>query len=447
MKFARYLFGHFEQYYVFGRLALLRYAGIVGAVGYPLFYVIYVAALHQPYENFAVRLVATIGCLGLGLQKYWPARVRRYYLAYAYWVIVYCLPFFHILFALKNHGGMVMIADSFMAVFFLVLLTDWRNTLTMIGIGLVLATASYLATTSDPSVPMDYVQRLPTFILVVVGGSLFKFSERQMAEKLEEEKLHGMSAVLGTIAHEIRTPLGSISAGARGLQRYVPMLMRNFEKGKEGAGESAEPLSRAEKAKLEMTLPTIDRIIDECKHINSIIDLLLANAIDKGKLQVIQPFDVASTVQRALEFYPFEDSKRRALIETDFSYSFSVEGNEDLFKMVLVNLIKNSLTAIARARRGTIHIKTVESAQGDSLIVRDTGCGIPQQQLGFVFKRFHSYPPNSGTGIGLAFCRDMLENWGAQISCTSEEGSFTEFAIVFPRKPAAKAETALPTPA
>jgi len=432
MKFAGKLFESFRNYYTFGRMPLLRYAGIVGAVGYPLFYLIYIYVLHQPYESLSVRLIATVGCIGLGLQKQWPAKAKPYYLAFAYWVILYCLPFFHIFLTLKNHGGMIMIADSFMAVFFLVLLTDWRNTLMMILIALVLATAIYVASTPNPSVPMDYVQRLPTFILVIVGGSLFKFSERQIAQKLEEEKLHGMSAVLGTIAHEIRTPLGSISAGARGLQRYVPMLMQFYHKHKDSVANAEGLPSQVERVKLEMTLPTIDRIFDECKHINSIIDLLLANAIDKGKSQTIQHFDVANAVQRALDFYPFEDAKRRSLIQMDFAYKFSIEGNEELFKMVLVNLIKNSLTAIGFARKGSIVVRTEAGPQGGRLIVRDTGSGIPSHQLPHIFKRFHSYPPNSGTGIGLAFCHDMLANWGAQISCSSEEGVFTEFVITFP---------------
>ena len=51
-----------KDYYAFGRLVHLRYAGIVGSVGYPLFYLIYLGILHQPYENLTVRLVATVGC-------------------------------------------------------------------------------------------------------------------------------------------------------------------------------------------------------------------------------------------------------------------------------------------------------------------------------------------------------------------------------------------------
>jgi two-component system CAI-1 autoinducer sensor kinase/phosphatase CqsS len=63
---------------------------------------------------------------------------------------------------------------------------------------------------------------------------------------------------------------------------------------------------------------------------------------------------------------------------------------------------------------------------------RDTGCGIPAKELPHIFRRFYTYPPNAGTGIGLAFCRDTLEAWGAKITCRSEQDAYTEFAIQFP---------------
>jgi hypothetical protein len=157
MRFVSNLFEHYKIYYVFGRLAHLRAAGIVGSIGYPLFYVIYLKVLHQPYEDFPVRLIATVGCLFLALKDRWPENLKPYYLAYSYCVICYCLPFFHVFMTLKNHGGMVLIADSFMAVFFLVLLTDWRNTLVMIIVGGGLGTLWYVLTTPNPSIPMDYV--------------------------------------------------------------------------------------------------------------------------------------------------------------------------------------------------------------------------------------------------------------------------------------------------
>jgi len=428
MGYVRNLLEHYKNYYVFGRLAHLRYAGIVGSVGYPLFYVLYLKVLHQPYENFTVRLLATIGCVLLALVNHWPEKLKPYYLGYSYWVVLYCLPFFHVFMALKNHGGMVMIADSFMAVFFLVLLTDWRNTLTMIVLGCIGATLLYVATTEHPSVPLDYIQRLPTFILVIIGGSLFKFSERQVAEKLEQEKLQGMSTVLATVAHEMRTPLLSISAGTRGLHRYVSMLVEFYEKHQDIA-IATEKISPKH---LVMTVPTIDLIQGEAKYMNSAIDLLLANVVGAGHVHQITRVDVSKITEITLNLYPWESDKQRASVSVLSQDSVFVDCNEDLLRMVMVNLIKNAMRAIGRARKGEVQITSSMTAHGARLTIRDTGCGIPSSQLPSIFKRFYSYPPADGTGIGLAFCRDTLASWGAKISCDSEEGNYTEFVIQFP---------------
>jgi signal transduction histidine kinase len=67
------------------------------------------------------------------------------------------------------------------------------------------------------------------------------------------------------------------------------------------------------------------------------------------------------------------------------------------------------------------------------VIVRDTGCGIPESELPHIFRRLYSYPANMGTGIGLAFCRDTLEAMGATISCRSAHRFYTEFTIRFPK--------------
>jgi signal transduction histidine kinase len=335
--------------------------------------------------------------------------------------------------ALKNHGGLVMIADSFMAVFFLVLLTDWRNTLVMILIGSMAAALLYVVTTANPSIPMEYVMRLPTFILVIVGGSLFKFSEKQVAEKLEVEKLHGMSTVLATVAHEMRTPLSSISAGTRGLQRYVAMLIQFYERHQ----DIADPTEKISAKHLAQTMPTICVIQGEVRYIHSAIDLLMANVAGAGQVHKVSRVDVGKVVQNTIEAYPWDGAKQRALISANVHEGFIVDCNEDLLRMILVNLIKNGLRAIARSRKGELHIASEQTASGGRLSVRDTGCGILASQLPHIFKRFHSYPPAEGTGIGLAFCRETLASWGAQIFCHSAEGICTEFVIEFPQ-PASK---------
>jgi signal transduction histidine kinase len=422
------LFDHYKAYYAYDRVIQLKYAGLVGFVGYPLFYFIYVYVLRQPYENLPIRLVATVGCFFLAIQKYWTPALRKYYVHYSYFVILYCLPFFHIYMVLQNRGGMVLIADNFMAVFFLVLLTDWRNTLAMILLGGAAAFLLYFDTATSPSIPADFVERLPTFILVILGGSLFKFSERKMAEKGEQEKLEGMSIVLANIAHELRTPLASVDASARGLQRSVPPLIHSYQNNLVSVGVQSE----IPQPQLALTMPAIDRIRFEVRQVNAMIDLLLINAKGGRGQSELERFAIGPLVKSVIETYPFESDAQRGLVSLSVESDFNIQGSTYLFKSICVNLIKNGLTAIKRARKGTISIRAFANGSKGRLVVYDTGIGISREQMSNIFKRFHSYPIGEGTGIGLAFCKDTLEEWGAKITCTSEKDVYTEFQIEFP---------------
>ena len=183
---------------------------------------------------------------------------------------------------------------------------------------------------------------------------------------------------------------------------------------------------------LDMTVPAIERIQTEVQSMNSAIDLLLANAgRAKDKPQMVQDFSIKDLIASVVQWYPFESDKHRALVTLDIQSDFRVEANMDLMSMVIVNLLKNALRAVARARKGDIRIIVEANSQGGKFIVRDTGCGIPRSQIAHIFTRFYTYPAHEGTGIGLAFCRETLASWGAKIACRSEEGAFCEFEIQF----------------
>jgi signal transduction histidine kinase len=107
-------------------------------------------------------------------------------------------------------------------------------------------------------------------------------------------------------------------------------------------------------------------------------------------------------------------------------------GNRELFTLVVTNLLKNALRAIKSVRKGEIEIAVQPRKRGTVMIFRDTGPGIAKAQLPHIFRRFYSYPESSSTGIGLAFCREVLSTWDATIQCRSVVGEFTEFTIAFP---------------
>ncbi|MDI7065762.1 sensor histidine kinase, partial [Klebsiella pneumoniae] len=72
------------------------------------------------------------------------------------------------------------------------------------------------------------------------------------------------------------------------------------------------------------------------------------------------------------------------------------------------------------------------------LLFRDTGVGIAPQVLPHIFTRFYTSSAEAddasvGTGIGLAFCRDVMRAMGGSIECTSVESVYTEFVLTFPK--------------
>jgi signal transduction histidine kinase len=102
---------------------------------------------------------------------------------------------------------------------------------------------------------------------------------------------------------------------------------------------------------------------------------------------------------------------------------------------VLFNLLKNGLRAI-EARDGKDNFLSIELRRGrdvNSIVITDTGEGIPPEILNYVFIPFVSAQrPGVGTGLGLSFCRMIIEGAGGTISCRSKVGVGTSFTIELP---------------
>ncbi len=111
---------------------------------------------------------------------------------------------------------------------------------------------------------------------------------------------------------------------------------------------------------------------------------------------------------------------------------FRFAGRHELSVVILLNLLRNALNALQRAGKGRIRIVIDGTRAAPRLLFIDTGCGIPAPQLPLIFKRFYSYPPKSGSGIGLALCKEIIDAWKARIRCVSRELAYTIFVLEFP---------------
>lgn len=107
--------------------------------------------------------------------------------------------------------------------------------------------------------------------------------------------------------------------------------------------------------------------------------------------------------------------------------------NPALTNHILYNLIKNALRAIGNSDKGMIIIRLETGEKLNKLIFRDTATGISKEFLPKMFKLFESQSASQGgTGVGLAFCKLIMQSYSGDIVCDSVEGEFTEFVLSFP---------------
>lgn len=238
--------------------------------------------------------------------------------------------------------------------------------------------------------------------------------------------------VAATIAHEMRTPLLTIRAQARVLAQSLPELIEAYR-----AQQQEQPQRNALRPEqLDYLLTLAAQIDGEVQRSNFIVDMMLASArADSLDKRAFALHSVKKCVNDALARYPF-DAVTRTKVALQLQDDFTFYGSDTLLTYVLYNLLKNALDAIKTAGKGDIRIAFYAHKENNRLLFTDTGHGIPEHVLPYVFDPFYTTRSAGGTGMGLAFCRRVLTAFNGKIGCESEEGNYTRFLLEFPRAPA-----------
>lgn len=171
----------------------------------------------------------------------------------------------------------------------------------------------------------------------------------------------------------------------------------------------------------------------------------------------LEPTDLAKIVDDSLLLLERELAKYRIKVDVRLDSVPPVLANGNQIQQVLLNLIINARQAMPSG--GTLWLRLTHDAAGGlvELTVRDAGCGIPAERLPRIFERFYTTktPDESGrggTGLGLAFCRDVIEAHHGRIRVESTVGKGTSLTLKLPVAPASAATstaapTAMPAPA
>jgi len=386
-------------------------AAVIGVFGFPIFYLAWTYILPQPYDSLTLRGIGTVLCLALALARWWPSEWRRYIVPFSYFTFLYCLPFFFTLMLLLNGSNATWQMSTLAALIYVVLLYDLLNAMVVLVVGSLGAIGAYLLMTGGAPIPEGYWTTLPILIFALTGFLGLAYGDNVIAR----EKIKAAASLASQVAHECRTPLTGIRFEADGCERLLARLPDS-------------PI----RAKLTASHKRVRQHITSA---NSVIDLLLTNVAQHHRsAPTAELHNMSKIVSLALERYSFKPSQRD-IVRTVLNEDFQFRGSDLLMTHVLFNLLKNGLRAI-EARDGNDNYLSIELRRGrdtNTIIVTDTGEGIPPEILNYVFIPFVSAQrPGVGTGLGLSFCRMIVEGAGGTISCRSKVGVGTTFIIELP---------------
>jgi signal transduction histidine kinase len=403
--------------------------GALSIIGFPLYYFIWHDLFPQPYENLPLRLVGAALFVPLLFVPRWPQALRRFLPIYWYVAILYAIPFFFTFMYLKNDGSQVWAMSTLTGVFLMILLVDWRNLIAMFILGAACAWLASSFTSDSVHAPAVYLADIAIYLFAIIAGSIANVT----SERVKQERLDTMLMAASNIAHELRTPLLGVKSAAVGLARYLPVLLDTYQQARRHGLKVPEIRS----ARYEAMLGSLARIEQEAEHSNTIIDMLLVNSRQERPIaEGFGSVSMSRCIDVMLTRYPFSSPRERERVIYDRSSDFSFVGSELLMVHVFFNLMKNALRSVASARKGNIRLWLSPGETHNAVHFRDTGLGIPQNVLPHVFQRFYSWSINRdderGTGIGLAFCKTVIESFGGRITCHSTSGAFAEFVMTFP---------------
>lgn len=217
---------------------------------------------------------------------------------------------------------------------------------------------------------------------------------------------------VANVSHELRTPLASIKGFAETLRR--------------GAMD--------DKSVRDEFVRTIE---EQADRLTAIVDDLLELAALEGGRRPLKPeaLALADAVKGVLaSLKPLADAARVAL-SSEVSGDLAVRADPGAFERVLRNLVANAVKY--NREGGSVTVRAEREGEAVRVLVRDTGLGIPPDDLPRVFERFYRVDKArsrelGGTGLGLSIVKHLVDAMGGAVEAQSEEGRGSVFSFTVP---------------
>ncbi|MBI5444578.1 MAG: response regulator [Deltaproteobacteria bacterium] len=266
---------------------------------------------------------------------------------------------------------------------------------------------------SDKDSAGDYSSEEISFLRTV--ASQLAMAVENIRKHEEVDKLKELdtlkNALFSKVSHELRTPLTNI---------LLPLQRVLFEQ-----GDRLHPENRQEKEAM------LSNGLKLLKRINEILDL---SKLESGKMKLsTAPADLRAVLDEVVS----AASPAAAAVHIELSFASltappPVYVNVEQMEKVFANLVGNALKFTEAG--GRVNVEIAEEQEGVVVTVSDTGRGIPEADLPFIFDRFRQVDGATsrmyeGTGLGLALVKELVELHRGRIDVESELGKGSSFRV------------------